>query len=170
MRVLYFSRTYTIHDRRFLASLGESEHDVFFLRLENDPVVLDGRPLPPRVTEVHWEGNPASASLEDRMKLAPSLEKILLQTRPDLVHAGPVPTCGFVAALTGFRPLLVMSWGSDLLVQADSSPVWNWMTRYALAHSDVLAVDSKTVADKARQLVDYPVARIVQFPSGIDLY
>ena len=46
MRVIYFSRTYTIHDRRFLVSLGESEHEVFFLRLENDPVVLDGNPVP----------------------------------------------------------------------------------------------------------------------------
>jgi L-malate glycosyltransferase len=169
MRVLYFSRSYTIHDRRFLASLGESEHKVFFLRLEDDPVVLDGRPLPQRVTEVHWDSNVASASLEDRMKLAPHLESILQQVRPDVIHAGPVPTCGFMAAQTGFRPLLVMSWGSDLLVQANSSPVWNQRTRYALEHSDMLVVDSKTVADKARQLVDYPAERIVQFPWGIDL-
>jgi glycosyltransferase involved in cell wall biosynthesis len=169
MRVLYFSRTYTIHDRRFLASLGESEHEVFFLRLENDPVVLDGRTLPPRVTEVHWDSNVASASFEDRMKFIPNLKRILQQVHPDLVHAGPVPTCGFMAAMTGFRPLLVMSWGSDLLVQADSTSVWNQRTRYALEHSDMLAVDSKTVGDKARQLVGYPSERIVQFPWGIDL-
>jgi glycosyltransferase involved in cell wall biosynthesis len=169
MRILYFSRTYTVHDRRFLTALAESEHEMFFLRLENDPVVGDTGPLSPRVTEVYWDDHEDSFSVEGRIRLVPALERILRKVSPDLVHAGPVPTCGFMAALTDFRPLMVMSWGSDLLVQADSSPVWNWMTRYALKHSDMLAADCTTVSAKARQLVDYPAERIVQFPWGVNL-
>lgn len=169
MRILYFSRTYTIHDRRFLTALAGSEHEVFFLRLENDPIIRDTRPLPLGVAEVHWDCERNSSSIEGWISLVPALEKILQQVNPDLVHAGPVPTCGFMAALTDFHPLLVMSWGSDLLVQADSSPAWNWMARYALRHSDMLAADCATVSDKASQLVDYPAERIVQFPWGIDL-
>ncbi|HJX83440.1 MAG TPA: glycosyltransferase [Candidatus Angelobacter sp.] len=170
MRVLYFSRSYTIHDRRFLTSLSESGHEVFYLRLERDEFVLESRPLPAGITEVHWKSNPASPSSADRrLRLLPELESILLQVRPDLVHAGPVPTCGFMAALSGFRPLLLMSWGSDLLVQAESRPEWRRMTQYALKHSDMLAVDCTTVREKAQQLADYPADRIVQFPWGIDL-
>ena len=170
MRVLYFSRSYTIHDRRFLTSLSESGHEVFFLRLERDAIVLESRPLPAKITEVHWKSSPASpSSVDRRLRLVPELESILQQVRPDLVHAGPVPTCGFMAALTGFRPLLLMSWGSDLLVQAESSPEWRRMTQYALKHSDMLAVDCATVREKAQQLADYPADRIVQFPWGIEL-
>jgi glycosyltransferase involved in cell wall biosynthesis len=170
MRVLYFSRSYTIHDRRFLTSLSESGHQVFYLRLEHDEIVLENRPLPPGITEVHWKSSPVSPlSADRRLRLVPELESILQQVRPDLVHAGPVPTCGFMAALTGFRPLLLMSWGSDLLVQAESSPEWRRITQYALNHSDMLAVDCATVREKAQQLADYPADRIVQFPWGIDL-
>lgn len=170
MRILYFSRSYTIHDYRFLAALGASGHEIHYLCLERDPVTLETRCIPPGVVLVKWAGGCKSRlTIEDRLALMPDLENVLRSVRPDIVHAGPVPACGFMVALAGFRPLLLMSWGSDLLVQADRDPTCRWMTCYALHHCDLLIADCRAVAGKAKQLANYPEDRIVQFPWGVDL-
>ena len=171
MRILYFSRDYTTHDRRFLLKLAESQHEVWFLRLEDDGIPYEKRPLPDRIHLVNWRGGKQRANtLGAWLHLMPHLESVLEQVHPDLVHAGPVQSCGFMIALTGFRPFLVMSWGSDILVDADQDEMWRWMTRYTLNRSDMLLCDCQAVRVKVQQLVPYPDERIVQFPWGIDLH
>ena len=170
MRILYFSRDYTTHDRRFLLKFAESPHEVFFLRLENDGIPYEKRLTPERVQVVDWPGGQRPAkTIESWLELMPSFEAVLDKIRPDLVHAGPVQSCGFMTALANFHPFLVMSWGSDILVEADRDEGWRWITRYTLEHSDMLLCDSQAVRKKVQQLVSYPDEQIVQFPWGIDL-
>jgi glycosyltransferase involved in cell wall biosynthesis len=99
----------------------------------------------------------------------PDFEQALARARPDVLHAGPVPTCGFMAALSGFRPLVLMSWGSDLLVEADRSPAWHWAATCALRHADIFQCDCDAVRTKALNLHALRSDQIVQFPWGIDL-
>src|SRR5438270_2320054 len=170
MRVLFFSRDYTTHDRRFLQKLSESEHQIFFLRLEDNGAGYERRPLPANVQLVDWEGGRTAHSHADAwLALMPSLEKVLAEVRPNLVHAGPVPSCGLMMALTGFRPLIVMSWGSDLLYDAERDPTSRWMAKFALERSDYLVCDCRAVARQARAITNVAPARTVQFPWGIDL-
>lgn len=170
MRVLYFSRDYTTHDRRFLTKLAESRHEVWFLRLENDGILYEERSLPERIHQVSWRGGQRrNNTVEVWLHLMSDFELVLNQVRPHLVHAGPVQSCGFMTALAGFHPFLVMSWGSDILVDADRDELWQWMTRYTLMRSDLLLCDCQAVRRKVQQLVSYADERIVQFPWGIDL-
>jgi glycosyltransferase involved in cell wall biosynthesis len=101
-------------------------------------------------------------------QLLASLRKVLEEVRPDLVHAGPVQTAGFLSALSGFRPLVVASWGYDLLIDAERNTLWRRLTRFTLSKADVFIGDCDTIRQKA---VAYgvPVDRIVIFPWGIDL-
>jgi hypothetical protein len=153
MKILYFSRDYTTHDRRFLMKLAESRHEVWFLRLEDDGIAYEDRPLPEKIRQVNWRGGrDRHKTLEAWMRLIPDFESVVDQIHPDLVHAGPVQSCGFMTALAGFRPLLLMSWGSDILVDADRDKMWRWMTRYALYRSDMLLCDCQAVRLKVQQL------------------
>lgn len=170
MRILYFTRDYTTHDRGFLQKLVASSHEIHFLRLEDDGVLYEQRPLPDGVRTVEWKGGVAPArSLADWMALMPDVERVLAEIRPDLVHAGPIQSCGFLTALAGFRPLMLMSWGSDLLVDADRDAAHQWITRYALRHSDYLLCDCDTVRQRTQAFHPYASDRIVQFPWGVDL-
>ncbi len=56
LKVIYFSRDYTTHDRRFLSALAENEHQVYFLRLEQRGHSLEERPLPGNVQTITWAG------------------------------------------------------------------------------------------------------------------
>jgi glycosyltransferase involved in cell wall biosynthesis len=170
MRILYLSRDYTTHDRRFLLKLAGSEHEIWYLRLERGPIVYEPRPIPEAVRVLSWPESGQRITTPDAVPpLVPGFSEVLARVRPDLVHAGPVQTCGYLAALAGARPLLIMSWGSDLLVDADRDDRWREATRLTLSRADWLLCDCDAVRHKARLLVPFGEDRIVQFPWGIDL-
>lgn len=170
MRILFFSRDYTTHDHRFLSKLSTSSHEIFFLRLEDDGIKYDNRPLPEGVHSVEWP-QPFASGLHpvDYVRHVPTFERLLVEISPDVVHAGPVQTCGFITALSRFHPFIVMSWGADILLDAHKNTLWNWITRYTLSQSDWLVCDSDAVRASAQRLVPYENGRIVQFPWGVEL-
>ncbi len=168
MRVLYFSRDYTPHDYRFLNSLAESGREVYFLRLERSGRQVEDRPLPPSVQQIQWQGGRGPFRWQDLPGLLVGLRRVLADVRPDILHAGPIQTAGFLSALSGFRPLVSMSWGSDLLKDANRSRAYQWITRYTLNQSTVLVGDCQAVRDKAVSF-GYPRQKTFMFPWGIDL-
>jgi len=168
MRILYFSRDYTTHDRRFLAALAQTEHKIYYLRLEQRGQQLEDRPLPPQVEIVRWAGGRRPARWQDGPRLLRDLKRVIGEIKPDLVQAGPLQTCALLAALAGFQPLVSVSWGSDLLLEADRN-AWNrWATRFTLRRSAAMVGDCNPVRQKA---IAYgmPDAHIVTFPWGVDL-
>lgn len=169
VRVLYFSRDYTTHDRRYLESLVGAGYDVGFLRLERGVVAYEARELPRGVRPLAWAGGRSRVGPWMWPRLVVGLRRVLREFAPDLVHAGPVPSCAFLAALAGARPLVAMAWGSDLLVDAERSPVVRRLARYALRKAEVVIGDCRAVREKVRALADVPDERIVTYPWGIDL-
>lgn len=168
MRILYFTRDYTTHDRRFLEALAKTEHKVDYLRLERRGHQLEDRPLPAQIEQISWAGGKKPAQLRDGYRLYSDLKRVIRKLQPDLIQAGPIQTAALLSALTGFHPLVSMSWGSDLLQDAGRNAGYRWATRYTLARSDALVVDCETVRRKA---VAYgmPAEKIVTFPWGVDL-
>lgn len=168
MRILYFTRDYSPHDHRFLSSLAGSGHEVFSLRLERRSLQMEDRSLPPEVQQVSWRGGRAPFVWREAPDLCLAFRQVLGQVAPDLIHAGPVPSVAFLAALSGARPLVSMSWGSDLLRDIDRSRWQHWCARYALRRSSVLLGDCQAVKDKAVGL-GFPGERVRLFPWGVDL-
>ncbi len=168
MRILYFTRDYTPHDHRFLAALAETGEQVYSLRLERRGVQREDRPVPEGIEQVLWKGGLGPARVQDGPGLAQDLKRALRQVKPDLVHAGSIQTAAFLTALTGFRPLVSMSWGSDLLKDSERNGWWRWATRYTLARSSVLVGDCQAVRAKAISF-GFPNERIVTFPWGVNL-
>ena len=168
MRILYFSRDYTTHDHRFLSALAKTSHQVYYLRLEGGGQVLEDRPLPPEIKQVQWAGGNHPATLKDGFRLLDDLRKVIRQVKPDLIHAGPIQRSAFLVALSGFHPLVSMSWGYDLLHDVQINPFWHWATRFTLRHSAAMVGDCDTIRQLA---ISYGMQddRIVTFPWGIDL-
>jgi glycosyltransferase involved in cell wall biosynthesis len=168
MRILYFSRDYSTHDHRFLKSISEAGHAVFYVRLERGARQVEDRPVPAGVEQVRWAGGRGTFRWRDLPRLVLDLKRVLRRVRPDLVHAGPIQTCAWIAVLTGFRPILTMSWGFDLMEDAHSSAWMERITRYVLRRSTFFTSDAQVTRDQA---VSYGMDpdRTVIFPWGIDL-
>lgn len=168
MRILYFTRDYNTHDHRFLEALVEYECEIGFLSLERGERQLEKRPLPAKVKKIHWAGGIPNPGWLDIPKLLISLRKVLRDFNPDLVQAGPVQRSAFLTALSGFHPLVTMSWGYDLLVDVHKGAGWEWATRYTLKHSDSFVGDCNVIRNLAEHY-GMESDRIVTFPWGADI-
>jgi glycosyltransferase involved in cell wall biosynthesis len=168
LHILYFSRDYTPHDHRFLSALAQTKNQISYLRLEKNPIIYEARPLPEKIKPIAWRGGRSTVHWHDGFFLLKDLRRILQDTQPELVLAGPLQRSAFLLALTGYKPLVSMSWGYDLIFDAKRSIFWSWVTRYTLSRSDVMIGDCKTIHDIAAGY-GMPTERIITFPWGIDL-
>jgi len=168
MKVLYFSRDYCPHDHRFLSALADSEHQVFYLRLERGLRQAETRPVPTGIEQISWSGGLRSVRVSDGFRLLLELRRILKRIQPDVLHAGPIQSCGLLAALSGFHPLLIMSWGFDLMKDVDRGPFWRWATEYSLKRADWFTSDCDATHTKALSF-GLPAGRTIVFPWGVDL-
>jgi glycosyltransferase involved in cell wall biosynthesis len=168
VKILYFTRDYTTHDHRFLAALAKTEHEVAYLRLERRGHQLEDRPLPPGIEQISWAGGHTSFSWWDVPKLYRDLKRVIRDVKPDLIQSGPIQTAAFLVALTGFKPLVSMSWGYDLLIDAERNATLRWATRYTLKRSAVMVGDCDTIRRKAI-FYGMPDDRIVTFPWGVEI-
>jgi glycosyltransferase involved in cell wall biosynthesis len=92
----------------------------------------------------------------------------LKQVQPDLLHAGPLHEAGYEAARSGFRPLVLMSWGSDILWSARRNILVRRRVRAALRRADVVVGDCASVR-QAINVEGIEDERIITFPWGVDL-
>src|SRR5215208_7205918 len=168
MRVIYFSKSYTPHDHRFLSSLSKTEHEVFFLPLEANKRQTEDRPVPKNIQQALWAGGQHEFRWRDVPRLMFDLRRLIKEVKPDLIHAGPIQNCAFLAALSGFRPILAMSWGYDLVMEADKSAWMRWVTRYTLNRSAFFISDANVSRDKAVEFGMDPEKTAI-FPWGTDI-
>ncbi len=135
MKILYFSNSDCIHDRRFVARFMEAGFETCRLRLD----------------------------------ACAALDRHIADSEPDILFAGPVPNCGYLAALTGFSPLVVMSWGSDLLLDQPANDSHRVKIRTALDRSNLFVCDCHAVLRKAEAIVEHAIPSSIMLPWGTDL-
>ena len=87
MRILYFSRSYTPHDHRFLAAMSDEGYEVYFLQLESQAKVLEERKLPAGVKLLFWEVAGKKVTFFSLPKYIREFRAILEEIKPDIVHA-----------------------------------------------------------------------------------
>ena len=164
MRVLYFTEKDSPHDRRFLNTLSKTEHQVFALRQQDCQALT-----PQEITELDWpDGRPDWSNWCGWEEGKRQFKALIKEIKPDLVHAGPIQGPALLAALSGFHPIVTMSWGSDLLRTAQRSPWMRWATQFTLDRTDIFVGDCQAVADEAARY-GFPRKKMVLFPWGVDL-
>ena len=119
MRILYFSRSYTTHDHRFLSTISGAGHEVLYLRLEKGSQQVEDRPVPGAVQQVQWAGGHGPFRWSAVPRLAWDLKRVIREHKPDLVHAMRIPYEGMAAAaaMQGME-------GPPLIVSVFSPRTW----------------------------------------------
>jgi len=168
MRIIYFSRNYTPHDYRFLSSLAKTKHEIYYLKLEANRHQTEDRPVPSNIQQILWVGGQRELRWRDLPGLMFDFRRLTKGINPDIVHAGPIQTCAFIAVLSGFRPILTMCWGYDLVQDADRNSWMKWVTRYTLKRSAFFTSDAQFTREKAVAF-GMNSERTVIFPWGVDI-
>jgi len=166
MKVLFFSDNTSDHNRRFLQKLSEAGLEVWFLDPTSDHLTENWLPDGVRWIrtdqKVRRDAEPVAFA-----EFLPEFRGWLKEIQPDLVHAGPTHSSGYVTALSEFHPWLLTSWGSDVLYQVEQGPQWKQATQLALSSADGFFCDCDAVRARAKQLADVQDNSIVQLPWGI---
>lgn len=163
MRILYFTRSDSVHDQRFMQALIDGGHEGYVLRLYPGDY-----PTPEGVQALEWSGLKNEITLTDLPMLVRGFRNVLDRVKPDLVHAGPLHDVAYIAMLSGFQPLVAMSWGFDLMKDIDTNLINLINTRLVFERANRLIVDAQCSADRAFAL-GYPTEKICRFPWGVDL-
>jgi L-malate glycosyltransferase len=168
MKIIYFTLDYTPHDHRFLSALSETGHEVYYVRLQRGKRQVEDRPIPLKIEQVLWAGGQGEFRWRDLPRLVMDFRRLVREIKPDLIHAGPIQTCAFIAVLSGFYPILAMSWGFDLMDDVHRNRGMERITRYTLKRSTFFISDANVTRDTA---IAYGMDsnRTVVFPWGVDL-
>lgn len=80
------------------------------------------------------------------LSLVPGLKREIGELGPDLINAHFVPNYGFIGALSGARPLVITTWGSDVLVSPKKSFLHKWRAVWSLSKAGLVTADSRVSA------------------------
>jgi glycosyltransferase involved in cell wall biosynthesis len=145
------------HTRRWAGGLRARGHDVRVWSLEAPLADLAAERLPCA---------PLPGFLRYPLAL-PALARALRRFDPELVDAHYVPNYGLLGALSGWRPLSVTAWGSDLLVAGGRGPLERARTRYVLRRADLVLADAGNLGAAARAQGAAP-EKVHVIPWGVD--
>jgi len=76
----------------------------------------------------------------------PRIKKIVEKIKPDLVNAHFVPNYGFIGALLKLHPLVISTWGSDVLISPQKSWLHKRRAEYILRKADLVTADAEVSA------------------------
>jgi L-malate glycosyltransferase len=93
------------------------------------------------------------------------LRKIIKRFRPDIVHAHYATSYGLLGVLSGFQPLLISVWGSDIFDFPKKSFFHKKLLKYNLSKARLVLSASKALATETKK---YTQSHIEIVPFGID--
>jgi L-malate glycosyltransferase len=159
MRICMIADANSIHTARWVEPIVERGHEVTLVSFT--PVQR-----PPTVTQI--------IDLTTRFNL-PKLRLLgwglwlrcyLHRLRPDLLH-GHHLAGAIIGGLTSFRPLVISTWGSELLVEPNRTALRKVLVRWALMRGTRVTVPSGIMARHA-ELLGVPKPKLFEIPWGIE--
>ena len=99
------------------------------------------------------------------------LRQLIARIKPDILHAHRVSSAGWIAAFSGFHPLVVTPWGSDLYLHPLKSRLAKALAKYVLKRADLVTADSRDLCTQAIRFGANPKrTHLVQWGVDLKLY
>jgi glycosyltransferase involved in cell wall biosynthesis len=170
MRLLYFTRAYTVHDHRFLQAFRSHAVEVGYLALRDAAESISRLSIPAGVKVLGHLGMPDDPSGAQLDAAVAAFERISSRFSPDLVLAGPLSDCGYIAANAKLSyPWVAQSWAFDVFWESQQSSDAAQRTRVALHGCPALFADCEAVVAQCEKIAGQSMPSRFIMPWGIDL-
>ncbi len=135
MRICYIADGTSIHAQRILNHFASRGHEVH---------LICWKIIPGYDSSVHIHMLPRIAP-----EILPGFQylsflfwivqvrRLVRRIKPDVVDGHFITVYGFLAACSGFHPLVVTAWGSDIFIQPRRNPLLKLIAKYTLARADL---------------------------------
>ncbi|MFC1864254.1 glycosyltransferase [Chloroflexota bacterium] len=149
MRICLLGNAESIHLQRFAAWFAERGHEVHVLTF------VDGEIEKVGVHHVKLRIMPLPYPYEYLISLPFQIRQVremVKEIKPDILHGHFLSNYGLYAACTGFHPLVVSAWGSDMLIVPKRDLLVKALTKYTLKKADCVACFSSAIKEEAVKL------------------
>ena len=158
MRICFLADGKSYHTQRWVDYFAQRGHDCHLVSLEGEIKTLASQRVLKSLCPIQ---------ALNFLLVVPQVKTILKDFCPDLLNAHFASAYGFTGALTGFRPLVVSCWGSDILISPEKSFAHKMRVKYVLKKADLLTCDGRDLS-KAVEHLGARKENIIVSPMGID--
>ncbi len=158
MRILFLSDGGSYHTQRWVNYFALRGHRCFLITLDKgfetkaEEFLIETKLLP------NFLKYPLSF-----FKIKRIAEKI----KPDLVNAHFLPNYGFIGALLNLHPLVISTWGSDVLVSPRKSLLHRLRAEFVLRRADLVTTDAIVTAKTVCKL-GVEKEKVLVTPMGVE--
>lgn len=188
MRLCFIGHPQSVHTQRWLQYFVDRGHDVHLITYAPAALAVPGLIVHPLMAGPPARPSSAAADtapggLYDRVRqrlpyglrtlrvgmqwLVRGLRRTVRAIHPDILHGHFVIDYGWYAALAGYAPLVVSTWGSDVLLHPRRSVISRQIVGYTLRHSQLVHALSRDLADAVRAF-GVPQERVLVAPLGVE--
>lgn len=165
MRICYLANAKSIHTRRWVNYFASKGHQVHVITSWPGEGYAEGVQLHllSSLLPQHWKG---SGYINSLLWLV-QIRRLIKRIEPDIIDAHYITVYGYLGALSGFHPLLLTAWGSDVLIVMRESLWLRILGKYALKKAEMVTCNSETVR---QELIKFGVnpAKVRIIYQGID--
>jgi len=168
LKIAYANDGTNLYDRFFLDHLTQ-KYVVHFVTFNADPKFVSTKSVVDRIPVPFGMSTTRPFWVEGlSMYLFCFLRAFLLRVhlsriKPRVVLGNMATKYGFYTALSGFRPFILIVWGSDILVAPKRFFILRFIAKFALRKADAVVVDSD-VQEKAAVELGCNPKKILKFP------
>lgn len=144
MKICYLGDAYSIHTQRWIKYFADKGHKVFLISFRpfgNGEIKNVELFVLKRFQQQIW----AVSFLINLLFTSIQVRKLIKKINPDILHAHFVTDYGLLGALSGFHPLVVTAWGSDILRAPFRKTKNRYIVQYVLKKADLITCNSNKV-------------------------
>lgn len=164
MKICFLGDAGSIHVRRWIEFFRDSGNDVHIISFNYAEI---------HGVNLHYIGESINIDSDGGnkayLKKVFEIRSLIKKIKPDLINAHYLTSYGFIGSLVkGNVPLVVSTWGSDILVTPKKNKVYKMLTQYVLKKSDLITSDSKYMSNEIVNL-KADINKVLTIPMGVSL-
>ena len=142
LKLCFIADPNSIHTEKWLRYFVAQMHEVHLIPIRNYNKKIPG--VIYHSLEIKFKAIPKIRAIEKIIKIRRLVNKI----SPDITHGHFVSGGGHLAYLSGFKPLVVTAWGSDIYLYPKQSFINKMLTRLTLQNADLITTVSRDLKNK----------------------
>ena len=171
MKLCFLAAANSIHSIRWIKYFADRGHDIHWVSLA--PPSSEATELVKQVNFYEIKPSPLSdINGSFAIFYIPSavlqLKKILNKIKPDVLHIHSAGTYGLVGTLSGFHPIILTPWGSDILL---TSVIKKPLINYVIRKADTFTCDGYNTSQKLVDLgADQKRINLIRFGTDVEKF
>lgn len=164
MKICYLADARSIHTKRWVEYFAKGyEVDLISLNYEQDEDIIPEDAYNKMGVRLHKVPRKMPFLLFTPFYI----RRLIKDITPDIVHAHYLTHYGFCGAFSGFHPLVISAWGSDVLVDPKKSRIFRFMVKFGLNRADLITCNGDNLKEAIMELSkDHQKIKIVYH--GVD--